>query len=86
MDELIAYIVNDTRCGLAVQELESGADHFQWVGENMDLFLAISYGGDGLPLIAKCNYQGRRFKNISRFHNLFLKTRESIDDPFSGEE
>lgn len=82
MEELITYIINDTRCELAIQDLRFSADHFRWVGAHLDLFLEVSYGGNSLPLIANCNFEGRHFKNISHFHRLFLEIRGGIEDPF----
>jgi hypothetical protein len=52
------------------------------VGAHLDLFLEVSYGGNDLPLIANCNFEGRHFKNISHFHRLFLEIRGGIEDPF----
>ena len=79
----VAYIANDTRCLIAIQEFNSKASVDEWVWANMSLFKAISINVDGLPSIASCNFQGTHYRYISEFHELFRKSLDQIDDPFS---
>jgi len=81
--EQLSYIVNDTRCSIAIQEFNSKASFDEWVWYNMSLFKTISIKVDGLPSIATCNYQGQYYPNISEFHELFRKSLDKIDDPFT---
>jgi hypothetical protein len=85
MLELLSYIANDTRCSIAIQELNSKTSVDKWVWANMSLFKTVSINVDGLPSIASCNYQCRHYPNISEFHELFRKSLNEIDDPFKNQ-
>lgn len=83
MNDLVSYLVNDARCSIAIQEFNSKISVDEWVWANMPLFKTISISVDGLPSIASCNYQGQHYPNISEFHELFRKSLDEIDDPFT---
>jgi len=86
MQDLLSYIVNDTRCITAIQQFNSKASVVEWVWANMSLYKAISINVDGLPSIASCNYQGTHYRYISEFHELFRKSLDEIDNPFTKSE
>ena len=83
MEDQVSYIANDTRCSIAIQEFNNRSSVDEWVWANMPLFKTISISVDGLTSIASCNYQGNHYPNISEFHELFRKSLDEIDDPFS---
>jgi len=66
-DDKITYIVNDTRCTAAIEDLENAMGPLTWLGQNLDLYLNISYKGEGLPRIANSNYMGIHYEGISNF-------------------
>jgi hypothetical protein len=84
MDELIAYVINDSRCKEAFHSYFNTPNIERWVFQNMELFNTISIRVDGLPSIASCNYQGKHFENIKEFHSFFRKAMEVMDDPFDN--
>lgn len=84
MLDLISHVLNDARCSIAIQEFNSKTSVDEWVWANMSLFKAISINIDGLPSIASCIYQGNHYSNISEFHELFRKSLDEIDDPFTN--
>ena len=86
MDDIVSFIVNDVRCSIAIQEFNSKTAVDEWVWSNLPLFKDISLKVDGLPSIASCNYQGNYYPNISQFHELFRRSLDEIDDPFTKSE
>jgi hypothetical protein len=53
-----------------------------WLGQNLDLYLNISYKGEGLPRIANSNYMGIHYEGISNFFSLYEKTQRELEAPF----
>ncbi len=70
--EKLSYLINDTRCLAAIEDLENGMNSLKWLGQNLDLYLNISVKADGLPRIANCNYMGKHYDGISNF-SLFMR-------------
>ena len=81
-EDKITYIVNDTRCTAAIEDLENGMGPLTWLGQNLDLYLNISYKGEDLPRIANCNYMGTHYEGISKFFSLYEKTQRELEAPF----
>lgn len=79
---IITYIINDTRCSAAIEDLENGMNSLKWLGQNLDLYLNISYKAEGLPRIANANYMGTHYEGISKFFSLYEKTQSELDAPF----
>lgn len=82
LEDKINYIVNDTRCTAAIEDLENGMGPLTWLGQNLDLYLNISYKGEGLPRIANSNYMDTHYEGISKFFSLYEKTQRELEAPF----
>ena len=83
MEELISYIANDERCLSAIADLEGGMDTLAWLGQYLELYLNVTYGPEGYPRVADCNYEGRKFDSIAAFAFLYIKTHHEHKDPFT---
>lgn len=81
-NDKITYVVNDTRCTAAIEDLGKGMGPLTWLGENLDLYLNISYKREDLPRIANCNYMGTHYEGISKFFSLYEKTQRELEAPF----
>ena len=79
----ITYIVNDERCHAAMADIESGMDTLKWVGQNLDLYMNVTYAPEGYPRIPDCNYSGKVYDNILQFASLYMEKHNEIEDPFS---
>jgi len=82
--ELVNYIINDSKCEIALIDFLSSKTIEEWVYTHMELFNGISLRIDGLPSIASCNFQGRHFENVKEFHSFFRNAMEVMDDPFNN--
>jgi len=81
-ENVITYIVNETRCLAAIEDLENAMGPLIWLAQNLDLYLNISYKGEGLPRIANSNYMGNHYEGISKFFSLYEKTQRELEAPF----
>jgi len=81
-EDKINYIVNDTRCTAAIEDLKNGMGPLTWLGQNLDLYLNISYKDEGLPRIANSNYMDTHYEGISNFFSLYEKTQRELEAPF----
>jgi len=82
MYTIINYIINDTLCTSSIEDLENGMGPLTWLGQNLDLYLNISYKGEGLPRIANSNYMGTHYEGISNFFSVYEKTQRELEAPF----
>lgn len=82
----ITYIVNDERCLAAMADIESGMDTLMWLGQNLDLYMNVTYAPEGYPRIADCNYSGKVYDNILKFASLYMEKHNDIEDPFSDQD
>jgi hypothetical protein len=80
--EKLSYLINDTRCLAAIEDIENGMNSLKWLGQNLDLYLNISVKADGLPRIVNANYMGTHYEGISKFFSLYEKTQSELDAPF----
>lgn len=83
MQNVFTYIANDAECFAAIKDLENGMDDFEWLRQNLDLYMNVTFGPNDRPRIADCNYEGREFEYISEFASLYIKTHHEHKDPFS---
>jgi hypothetical protein len=83
MEDVFSYIANDARCLSAIEDLEGGMDTLKWLGEHLELYMNVAYSPEGLPRIANCNYEGKKYQGILKFATLYIKTHHEHEDPFS---
>lgn len=79
----ITYVLNDARCQAANEDLGTKMDTLKWLGENLELYMNVTYAPEGMPRIADCNYQGKQYSFISQFADLYKKKHHEIEDPFT---
>jgi hypothetical protein len=82
MNDQFTYIENDALCRSAIEELEGGMEVTPWLNKYFRLLLNVSYGMDGMPIIADCNFEGNHYRGISYFVHLYFKTQREEEDPF----
>ena len=83
MEDVFSYIANDARCLSAIEDLKDGMNAFKWLGEHLELYMNVTYGPEGHPRIANCNYQGKEYEGILDFATLYIRTHHENMDPFS---
>jgi hypothetical protein len=74
--------VKNSKCKSVIEDLENCINSLKWLGQNLDLYLNISYKAEGLPRIANVNYMGTHYEGISKFFSLYEKTQSELDAPF----
>jgi hypothetical protein len=84
VEELISYIANDERCLSELIDLESGMDALIWLEQNLELYMNVTYGPEGLPRVADCNYEGRKFDSIETFALLYINTHHEHKGRFNN--
>jgi hypothetical protein len=82
MNDEFTYIANDALCLSAIEELKAGMEITHWLNKYSRLLLNVSYGMNGLPRIADCNFEGNHYAGISDFVDLYFKTQGEKEDPF----
>jgi hypothetical protein len=82
IEDEFSYIANDARCLCAIKDLEGRMDTINWLGEDIELYMNVTFGPKDHPRIANCNYEGRKYEGILKFATLYIKSHHDHKDSF----
>jgi hypothetical protein len=67
----IDYLIKDSFCAIALEELNHETSTPLWLEKHADLFASVTIKPEGLPRITDSNFEGETYENIQDFATVY---------------